>query len=135
MIVREGDDPRLWQALSRAAKRADVGLRMEYLGQVDASHGTERQHRQRARFFAGFLDDDTVRADKARLYEEGENAEVGTYEIEVRNFAAIAIARQLQLPHPYPGNADDFSVAKSYLPEEWSALRERARLAAFSLAQ
>jgi uncharacterized protein YuzB (UPF0349 family) len=132
VIVREADDPRLWQALSRAAKRAEVGLRMEYLGQVDATHGTAQQRRQRARFFAGFLGDDTVREGKARLYEAGRGADVGSYEIEVRNFAAIAIARQLELPNPYPGKTDDFHPAKSYLPEEWSELRERARLATTS---
>jgi hypothetical protein len=126
VIVRETNDPRAWQALLKAAKRAEVGLRLEILGQLETTNATAPQRWQRAKFLAEFLDDESVREGKGRLYEVGPSAEVETYEIEVRNFAAIAIGRQLKLLHAYPGDADAFYPSR-YLPEPWSALRGKVR--------
>jgi hypothetical protein len=59
-FVTETADPAVWAALRRAAKRADVGLRMELVGRLDLIPLVDHQRRQRLAFLAAFLDDDAV---------------------------------------------------------------------------
>ena len=81
---------------------------------------------RRARFLAEFLDDATLRTGKGTLYEVGPRAHAGVREIEVRNFAAIAIGRLLKLPRPLPGDGGIFG-ASLWKPEQWSELRGQVR--------
>jgi hypothetical protein len=59
-LAVETGDARVWAALLRAAKRADVGLRMELLGRLGDARFGERQRRERLALLAAFLDDAAV---------------------------------------------------------------------------
>jgi hypothetical protein len=126
-LVRDMDDSRAWQALLKAAKRADVSLRMEYLGAMSEAKGTTQQRWQRAKFLAEFLDDTAVRDVKGRAgMFEGFYAGWVFPRIEVRNFATLEIVSQLELMVDLP--VDRFTAsAKPWTPEQWSKLRNQVR--------
>jgi hypothetical protein len=126
-LAQEVDDPRAWEALLRAAKRADVGLRMEYLHTLSQSEGTPRQHRHRAAFLAEFLDDATLRV--ALDKDEAYNAPYAGWafpRLEVRNFVALEIADLLDLPGELPGGRFTHG-AEPWTAEQWAKLRGKAR--------
>jgi hypothetical protein len=119
-LVGQTADPHAWRALEKAARRADVGLRMELL--KGASGGPGRPHlKERLALLAAFLDDTTVRdtwSDPKR-YEGFPAGHVYT-RLEVRDFAALELASLLKLPEkPKP----------EWKPEQWSALRAKVRQA------
>jgi hypothetical protein len=55
------DSAEVWAAFLAAAKRADVGLRMELMNPLNYSHVGDRVLKQRIQFLAAFLDDETER--------------------------------------------------------------------------
>src|SRR5262249_50092505 len=59
-LVTETADPGVWVALAKAAKRADVGLRLELMKPMDSSAGG-RFRKERLAFLASFLSDTAVR--------------------------------------------------------------------------
>ena len=93
-LVMRTDDPRAGAALEEAAKRSDVGLRMEILNPMNYTYVADRNRRQRLEFLSHFLDDDTVRDAKSnpKLYE-GPYAAFHFPKIEVRDFAAGRLRR------------------------------------------
>ncbi len=113
-------DPRAWRALGRAARRADVGLRMQMLDGV-AQGGTGPQRKEALAFLAAFLGDSTVRDIDSDFYRYwGIPAGHGYPRLEVRNFAALELARLLKLPdRPKP----------EWKPDQWAALRAKVRKA------
>src|SRR5262249_40213316 len=93
-LVRNTGNPRAWRALEKAAKRCDVGLRMELIGEL-CRFGTKRFKEQLA-FLSAFLDDATLRdinSDPRRF--EGFPAGYEFARLEVRNYAALEIGRLL----------------------------------------
>ncbi len=117
-LTRQTADPRAWRALECAARRADVGLRMEIL-QGAAGEVAGPRRKERLAFLAAFLDDATLRvtlSDRQRY--EGFPAGHGYPWLAVRDFAALQTAALLKLPEkPKPG----------WKPEEWAALRAKVR--------
>lgn len=106
------NDPTVWAALLRAARRADLGLRMELINRL--SYPGDRQLRERLTFLAAFLDDDAV-PDITKDAEKwgGPRAAFTFRPIAVRDLAAMTIARLLDLPtKPQP----------SWTRTEWDAL-------------
>src|SRR5262249_14975348 len=61
-LVLTPDDPRAWQALERATRRADLDLRMALLNNLASRPRTLTQRRRQLAFFSAFLEDDTVYA-------------------------------------------------------------------------
>jgi hypothetical protein len=60
-LVVETDSTEVWAAFLAAAKRADVGLRMELMNPLNYSYVEDRLLRQRLQFLSAFLDDETER--------------------------------------------------------------------------
>jgi hypothetical protein len=100
---------------------------MQYLQAISGPEGTTQQGWQRAKFLAEFLDDAAIRdAKKEDGLFEGPYAGWGFPRIEVRNFAAMEIVRQLALPIDLP--PDRLTVgAKPWTPGQWSRLRDQVR--------
>jgi hypothetical protein len=127
-VIQTGD-PRAWSALTIAARRADVWLRMEYLR---AMYGCDFSHvhwKERLAFLGQFLNDAEVRESKG---ENGFPATEGKYSgpyagfffgrLEVRDFAAIQIASMLDLP-------DQPTPAQNWNSDQWAAFRARVTAA------
>jgi hypothetical protein len=119
LVVRTAD-PRTWRALEKAAKRADVGLRMEFLRAV-AWGPDGPQRKERLAFLAAYLDDATMRdTDSAPVKYAGPSAGDDYPRLEVRDYAALQLAWLLKLPdQPKP----------EWKPEQWAELRARVRKA------
>jgi hypothetical protein len=113
------DDQRPWQALLRAARRANVGLRMAMLDTIDYRDAGERQRKRRLAFLAAFLDDGSVREVKwdSKRYE---GAWSTFPRLEVRDLAAIKIGSILDL---------EFDPQPDWRPEQWGEFRSRVRRA------
>ena len=118
-LVCSTDDACAWQALKRAAGRADTGLRMEMLNKIDALPPTGPQRQLRLAFLAGFLDDAAVRdADTDKQNFTPSYAGYCFRRLEVRNFAAMRISNLL-------GMLDD--PDSKWTAEQWATLREQMR--------
>jgi hypothetical protein len=98
-LAMETADPAVWRGLVRAAKRADVGLRMQLLNPMNYSYIGERQRAQRLQFLLQWLGDDTVREAKREDPQwQGPVAAFTIAKITVRDFAALQLASILGLP-------------------------------------
>jgi len=110
-LAAETDDPRVWAALLRAARRSDVGLRMELIGRLEQLGA--RQRRERLSFLAAFLDDDAVPETRLEPERWFGSVAFGFPNIAVRDLAAMIMAHILDLPtKPKP----------SWTRAEWEAL-------------
>lgn len=119
-LVCTTDDSRAWRALEQAARRADVGLRMELLENTDYPKSTPVQRRRLA-FLAAFLDDDTVRDSSAnKEMFAGCHAGFTFHRLQVQNLAAMRIAKILELPE---------DSTPEWTAEQWSKQRDRMRAA------
>jgi hypothetical protein len=120
-LVKDSKNPEVWNALTVAAQRAHVSLRMELMDHLSESCTGEDQPRETLRFLAQFLDDETIRdrADDENLYE-GPCAAFTFPRITVRDFASKEIANILDFPE---------SPSPDWSPEEWSALRDKVVVA------
>jgi hypothetical protein len=117
-LVASTETAAAWQALKRAAKRADPGLRVEILN-VMSYAGEGKQRKQRLDFLAAFLDDVTVRdvrSDPKRF--TGPYAEDNFERLEIRNCAAIQIAWILEM---------DKKPQPSWDAEQWARFRDEVR--------
>lgn len=117
-LVCYAKDRRAWQALERAAKRADVGLRLQFLERVGESEAPDARA-ARLDFLAAFLDDSTPRdlgSDRERY--SGFPAGHDFPQLEVRNFAAQMIAEVLRL---------DRKPEPAWTAEQWAELRSFVR--------
>jgi hypothetical protein len=131
-LVRETDAAPAWEALLGAARRADVGLRLEYLKAVGdcparPDQPGPRQLRRRLRWLALFLDDATPRevaSNSAKF--NGAIAGEAFPSLEVRNFAALELAGLMQLPVRLPRGrlAKPF---EDWTTDQWTKLRAAVR--------
>jgi hypothetical protein len=118
-LVLRTEDATVWKALDKAARRVDVGLRMQLLRRV-ANNGDENERRkERLAFLQSFLDDATLRdmssdPDRYVAVPAGDDFP----RLEVRNYAALEIARLLKLDRtPLPSWDDD----------QWARFRQEVR--------
>ncbi len=117
LLVSRTKDPRAWKALAAAARRADVGLRLELMSQISLS-GTDAENRKEyVGFLSGFLADKTLRdvtSDPVKF--DSAFAARRFPRIEVRNAAAIMLMPLLGMEmEPNP----------EWTQEKWASLRER----------
>ncbi|MHC4573245.1 MAG: hypothetical protein ACYS76_03810 [Planctomycetota bacterium] len=120
-LVMETDSEKVWATFLRAAKRSDVGLRMEFLSAMNYCYVGDRHRRQRLVFLRSFLDDTSVRhvSSRPEMFE-GPYAASDFRCLEVRNLAAQQIAVMLKMPSlPKP----DWST------QHWAAFRAEIRAA------
>jgi hypothetical protein len=101
-MAAETADPRVWAALAAAARRVDVGLRLELVHTLCYTYLEQRQRRERLAFLAGFLDDASVPdLTKDPKLWEGPRAGFTFPPLAVRDVTAMTIAAILEMPdHP-----------------------------------
>ena len=116
-LAVESEDRRVWAAVGKAIKRSAVGLRMEFLV-VFASPATLRWLVERYRLLTSFLDDVEVRDLRSDKRFLGGGAGESYQRLEVRNLAAIELARLMGI-----GVADK----PDRTPAEWARLRDLVR--------
>lgn len=111
-LATQSDDPRVWAALEKAARRSVAAQR----GRILTALGDPRRsdHRaERLRLLTGFLDDPAVYVDRV---VQGEDEW-----IEVRNAVSLQVGWLLRL---------DIEPGPRRTPAEWSAVRDEVRAAA-----
>ena len=120
-LACETDDPKVQQALRRAMKRADPGLRIQMLDRMAHFPLEPYQRRWFLTFLASFLDDATLR-DVSANENRYTNSFTGSpfRRLEIRNFAALSIAQLLDISD---------QLSSEWTEEEWSNLRDCVRLA------
>ncbi len=125
-LVAATDDPRAWQALLEAAKRCDVGMRMQFLSLMSADRQSERP-KKRLEFLANFLEDNSIRDIQSNPKMFG-----GPYagwefdRLAVDNFAAMQMAGILKLPVKLPRGRWAESY-EDWTPEQWAKFRSQVR--------
>jgi hypothetical protein len=120
-FVYSSDDPRVWQALERAARRADPGLRMEMLANLGPEPVRCAVPRRRCLAFLGsFLEDATLRDTTMNpgMYPY-RYAGYGFSRLEIRNFAALRIAAVMGKPV--------VEARSDWTAEQWAQLRASMR--------
>ncbi len=116
-LAIESDDPRVWTALERVAKRSDIGFRMELLCQFHSPR--EKRHwNERLRLLASFLNDADLRDRKSSKKYDSTWAAFSYSKIEVRNFVALEIANLLGI---------EIEWNDQRTPEEWAAIRNQVQ--------
>jgi hypothetical protein len=111
------DEPRVWAALEKAARRASLGLRMELLSRF----GNPREIRRRAerlRLLAAFLDDAEVRDPKSDARFSGPGAGFPYGRIAVRDFVANVLAELLGV---------EVELKPDRTEAEWAEVRGKVR--------
>ena len=111
-----------WNALARAAKRVDLGTRMEFMNAMNSCGVTDTPLAPRVAFLRGFLNDTTVRGITTNPQKHD-----GYDRIVVGDFAALGLALLLDV------SADD---DPSWSRADWDSLRKRvdAKLAEYDAA-
>jgi hypothetical protein len=118
-VVAENDDPREWHALAKFVRRGDVRTRIELLDGV-ASNTAAAGRKQGLAFLAEYLTDDAVRDLGDCRHIVWNVADRDFPQLEVRNSAAMRIARILKI---------DTDPEPAWTAAEWAGLRERVRTA------
>ena len=111
--------PEVWHEFLRAARLAEVGLRMQYMQPFTYTYLGDRQRHQRIACLAAFLDDDE-RYDVAASGQNGPHAAFVYRQLTMRDYAASKLAALLEL---------DRHGAPEWNSEQWAALRADVRLA------
>lgn len=109
--------PEVWREFALAARRAEIGLRMEYFGPFTYTYLEGKQRTERIACLAAFLDDAEV-YDVEASGQSGPHAAFAYKRIAVRDFAAAQLASLLGLPAR--GGAD-------WSEELWARLRSDVR--------
>ncbi len=122
-LAAQVDDPRVWPALEKAARRASIGLRMELLNKV--TYPEKNRHRKEVlQLLARFLNEAAVRkldsASRFDMHSKFSGPCPGfTYDrIEVRAFVALELASLLDIP------AD---LKPDRTAEEWAKMHWQVR--------
>jgi len=116
-LVMQTKDVRAWQAMLEAAKRADVGLRMEMI--TPTSEAPESQQRLLLTYLSNFLSDETVRDINIHSEKyEGPIAGDGFPLLSIRNQAATSLSRRLKL---------DIKPLPEWTEEQWTEFRGRVK--------
>jgi hypothetical protein len=119
-LVMKTADVGAWRALQRAAERADVGLRLQYMNPMSDAHFGEQQRAERIHFLAAFLGDETVRdAEEGSKVYSGPHAGFTFRRLAVRDFAAMQLASILGLKErPMPNwTPDQFATLRRVVEE------------------
>lgn len=120
-LVSLADDPKAWDAAEQYLRRADAGIRLEWLQQF-GYRGDPSSAARRIEFVARFLADETVRdaiSDPDRF--DGPYAGFTRFkQIEVRNYAALVLGGLLELKE---------EPARDWSADRWAAFREQVRTA------
>lgn len=98
LLAGKTGDPQVWAALLRAARRADIGLRLELIGAVAKAERDGGPHPERLAFLRAFLDDHAMPdlSQNPRMWLGGRVC--STYPpLEVRDVAAMTIGSLLKL--------------------------------------
>jgi hypothetical protein len=114
------DDPKVWPALAKAARRAKPGLRMEIL--CRATWGEEadvaRHRKELLAMLADFLDDSALSDSTTDRKIQMPMANYEYVKIEIRNGVTTGMGRILKV---------DVGPDTNRKPEEWAILRARVR--------
>jgi hypothetical protein len=113
-------NPEVWAALTKAARRADPGLRLELLDGVVVGEELPANIRKQAlKYLAGFLNDDTVR-DTSTAPDKFSGPCAGFHysRLEVRDFAAMKLTQLLKLKT---------KPEVDWAPADWARLRTEVR--------
>lgn len=116
-LAIESDDPRVWAALERVAKRSALGLRMELLNRFGDSRDPRRRV-ERLRLLSSFLDDRALRDNKSDTRFAGPGAGFQYEKIEVRDFVAVEIAGLLGI---------EVELDLDRTRAEWAKIRDKIR--------
>jgi hypothetical protein len=116
-LAAESDEPQVWPALEKAARRAAVGLRMELLNHF-ADARDKRHWSERLRLLAAFLDDATSRDSGSSKKYEGPCAGFMYHKVEVRDFVAMELADLLGI---------EVELNPKRTPAEWARIRRQVR--------
>jgi hypothetical protein len=119
-LVAQVNEPSVWEALEKAAKRVDVGLRMELLREWTGREPPAAVRAARVRFISKFLDDANVRDVSSSPRFAGTCAGSGFPRLEVGNFVADQLAYHFQL---------DNKPAPQWTDAEWARLRDDVKKA------
>lgn len=120
-IVLVLDDEEVWLALLRAARRAPVGLRLEWLNPLTHSLAEGPAKSRRLAFLAAFLNDRSQRVEASDPVKySGPSAAFRFPVITVRDFAAMQIAIILQLAPLDPPDS-------TWTAARWEALHAKVR--------
>jgi hypothetical protein len=92
-LVRRTDDPACWETLAATARRGSVKHRLEVIDGM--RHATtpdqdKKTRRERLRFLVGLLNDEAALGKAPDPFSFG-----GEWELQVRDFAALTLARKL----------------------------------------
>jgi hypothetical protein len=116
-LVSETKDTRAWKALGAAARRADVGLRLELMSEISLSVTDAANRKEHVAFLSGFLADKTFRvvaSDPVKF--DSAFAARRFPRLEVRNAAAMMLVPLLGMEEePNP----------EWTQEQWGSLRGR----------
>jgi hypothetical protein len=135
-VVCTTRNPAVWKAFEEAAKRADVGLRMELLGMYffetpkteneDVPLTPQASFKEQLVFLSHFLADETLRdvSKSPALYTgpsaaDGSDGKPAFARIQVRNYAAMCIAYGLGI---------DRNPSPAWSETKWARFREEMRL-------
>ncbi len=111
------DDPQVWQTLEKVARRSALGLRMELFNEF--SNPKDNRHRpERLRLLGSFLDDAGLRDEDSSAKFDGPGAGFPYHKIEVRDFAALELARLLGI---------DIELNLERTPEDWAKIRSQVQ--------
>ncbi len=113
------DDEAVWAAFFRAARRADIGLRMELMNPLNYTHVGDKFEKQRLHFLRAFLDDTAQRVrpeNQEGTKFTGPCAAFTIPRLRVCDFAAMQAASILN----WPDRPD-----KNWTQDQWEKLRKR----------
>ena len=116
-LAIECDDPQVWKLLEKVAKRSVLGLRMELVNHFSDPKDPRHRH-ERLRLLASFLDDSALRDVRTNAKLGGPSAGFPYEQIEVRDFAALQIARLLGI---------EIELDPERTAEEWAKIRTRVQ--------
>jgi hypothetical protein len=119
-LAAQSDDPQVWQALEKAAKRAAVGFRMELLNHF-ADRRDKRHRAERLRLLVAFLDDATSRDLASSKKYQGPCAGFTYQRLEVRDFVAMELAALLGI---------EVELKPDRTSAEWAEVRAKVRASA-----
>ena len=121
-LALKTDDEKVWTAFLGAAKRAEIGLRMELMNPLNYSYVGEELKTQRLRFLGAFLDDRALRVllrnKKESAKYSGPCAAFNIPKLRVCDFAAMKVASVLG----WPDQPD-----QKWTTAQWEDLRLRVK--------
>ncbi|MBS0206588.1 MAG: hypothetical protein JSS49_27235 [Planctomycetes bacterium] len=108
-----------WHPLRDAAKKTDVGVRMQIIDHIGDNSDLSYVRKMRvAEFLLAFLDDATVRDVTSASHKYASCAAEAWPQIEVRNWSAYQLAKRFNM------DVSSFAPGQSVTSEDWGRLRD-----------